>query len=124
VTLPTGDITDFNYFKRDHRRNYPQVSSFDQTRISGLLSLGNKENPRVLVGEKGYKQLSVYKNGDHVYLSSVLSAVPDSVINGQILGENGEPVIAPSLNKGKSWRLAKEQMYPAEYPCRLFELKA
>lgn len=128
VTMPTGDIKENTYFKRDHRRNYPQRSSFDQTKISGLLSLGTKQSPRVLVGNEGYKQLAVFdKNEEPVYLSSVLSQVPASVINGQVLGAQGEPVVAPNMNltRGKSWKIIKDGgMFPEEYPCRLFDLKA
>lgn len=122
VTIPAGDIKQNSYFKRDHRRNYPRISSFDQTKISGLLTLGSKQASRVLIGNEGYKQLAVFDKGKHVYLSSVLKQVPDTVVNGQILGSNGEPVVAPSLNKGYSWDLVKGDhgMYTDEYPCRLF----
>lgn len=123
-TSPTADIKGMTYFKRDHRRNYPKVSSFDQTKISGLLSLGSQDAPRVAIGNEGHKQLATYQ-GQHVYLSDVLKQVPSNVIHGQVLGVNGEPVLAPNMNKGKSWKIVKDHgMYSEEYPCRLFDLKA
>ncbi|ONH68512.1 hypothetical protein BON22_1485 [Cyberlindnera fabianii] len=126
-TVPAGDIAENTYFKRDHRRNYPRVSTFDQTKIAGLLEIGSAKEPRVLVGKAGEQQLSVYnKPEEPVYLSTQLKKITDDVINGQILGKHGEPVLAPSFNKGMQWNIIKDNgVYGVgEYPCRLFNYAA
>lgn len=122
VTVPAGDIKDNRYYKRDYRRDYPQVHGFDQTKISGLLTLGSAANPRVLVGNEGMKQLEQYAPGKHVSLATTLSTADLAVVNGGILGIQGEPVVAPSMHKFK-WKILEEPehgMYTDEYPCRTF----
>lgn len=128
VTIPAGDIKGNPYFKRDHRRQYPQVHSFNQTKVSGLLTLGNAQQPRISVGEKGQKELAPYKQVggvaevEEVSLATTLSQIPESVIKGEVLGKQGEPIVAPSLNKFK-WQILPESvhgMYTEEYPCRIF----
>lgn len=123
VTLPTGDIKGNPYHLRDYRRNYPQVHGFDQSKVSGLLQVGSASNPRVSVGDKGIKELSVYIDSSApVSLAKTLANVPASVVKGELLGKNGEPIVAPSLNKFK-WTILQEPqhgMYPDTYPCRIF----
>ncbi|ODV64074.1 NUZM subunit of mitochondrial NADH:ubiquinone oxidoreductase [Ascoidea rubescens DSM 1968] len=124
-TIPAGNIIKNQYYKRDHRRNYPRVSSFDQNKISGLLKLGTEASPRVSIGDKGYLELLPFKTpgSELTYLSETLSNVPESVIKGQVLGVNGEAITAPNLNKGKKWVIlteAQSGMFSSEYPCRLF----
>lgn len=125
VTIPAGDIKGNSYFKRDYRRNYPQVHTFNQTKISGLLNLGSESNPRISIGEKGNKELAVFTNGQDVSLASTLKSVPASVVKGEVLGKSGEPIVAPSLNKFK-WEILPEPvhgMYSEAYPCRIFTEK-
>ena len=55
VTIPAGDIKGNPYFKRDYRRNYPQVHTFNQTKISGLLNLGSESNPRISIERREIK---------------------------------------------------------------------
>ncbi|RCK65840.1 NADH-ubiquinone oxidoreductase 21 subunit [Candida viswanathii] len=122
ITIPAGDIKGNPYFKRDYRRNYPQVHTFNQTKVSGLLNLGSAANPRISIGDKGNKELEVFTNGNDVSLSSTLKAVPATVVKGEILGKTGEPIVAPSLNKFK-WEILSEPvsgMYTSDYPCRIF----
>lgn len=85
VTIPAGDIKGNPYFKRDYRRNYPQVHTFNQTKISGLLNLGSAASPRISIGDKGNKELEVFTNGNDVSLSTTLKSVPANVVKGEIL---------------------------------------
>lgn len=121
LTFPAGDIKGNNYFDRDYRRNYPQLHAFDQTKISGLLSLGSAASPRVSVGEKGQQELAVFL--EPVSLSATLAlGVPSTVINGELLGSSGEPVSAPARRNVK-WTILQEAqhgMYADKYPCRIF----
>lgn len=122
ITLPAGDIKGNPYFKRDYRRNYPQIHAFDQTRVSGLLTLGSAANPRVSVGEKGAKELAEFSADKSVSLLTVLNGVDTSVIRGLVLGATGEPIVAPAMKKFK-WKILTEPehgMYSEDYPCRQF----
>ncbi|KAG7191336.1 uncharacterized protein KQ657_003541 [Scheffersomyces spartinae] len=121
-TVPAGDIKGNNYFDRDYRRNYPQLHAFDQTKVSGLLSLGSAANSRVSVGEKGKKELAAFS--EPVSLSTTLTqgSIPVDVINGELLGSSGEPISAPSRTHVK-WTILQEAqhgMYADKYPCRIF----
>lgn len=123
VTFPAGDIKDNAYYKRDYRRNFPQVHGFDQAKVSGLLKLGLAASPRVSIGEKGNKELALYK-GD-VSLATTLASVDPSVIKGELLGAAGEPVVAPSMKKFQ-WKILEEPehgMYTEAYLCRIFTAK-
>lgn len=122
VTLPAGDYKDNAYFKRDYRRNYPQVHGFSQTKVSGLLTLGSARNPRISIGDKGSKELAAFAPGETVSLSTTLASVDSKVLNGEVLGEHGEPIVAPSLHKFE-WKILKEPqhgMFTEDYPCRIF----
>lgn len=122
VTLPAGDIKGNPYYKRDYRRNYPQVHGFDQTKISGLLSVGSAATPRVSIGTKGAKELAAFDPGKTVSLASTLASVDLAVIKGEVLGTQGEPVVAPAMHKFK-WKILEEAqhgMYTEDYPCRTF----
>ena len=58
VTVPAGDIADNPYWKRDARRNYPQLSVVGQADQVALLTVGSAAQPRVeLIGEEGTKAL-------------------------------------------------------------------
>lgn len=122
VTLPAGDIKGNPYYKRDYRRNYPQIHAFDQTKISGLLTLGSVAKPRISIGDKGSKELAAFGTGNVVSLATTLTLVGPQVLKGEVLGAAGEPVVAPSLNKFK-WTILQEPqhgMFTDEYPCRIF----
>ncbi|KAI5959613.1 uncharacterized protein KGF55_005257 [Candida pseudojiufengensis] len=123
ITIPAGDIKGNPYYKRDYRRNYPQLHGFNQTKISGLLNLGSEQKPRISIGKKGEEELVVYKQpNQEISLSTTLTNLPENIIKGEILGNEGEPIIAPSLNKFK-WEILSENvsgMYTDKYPCRMF----
>ncbi|RLV94129.1 hypothetical protein JA1_001958 [Spathaspora sp. JA1] len=122
-TVPAADIKGNPYHKRDHRRNYPQVVGFNQTKVSGLLQLGSASKPRISIGDKGTQELSTFIDPSaEVSLSTTLKTIPANVVKGEILGKHGEPIVAPSLNKFK-WKILSEPahgMYPEKYPCRIF----
>lgn len=109
-TIPAGDVINNPYFKRDHRRNYPQIRAFDQTKVSGLLTLGSVEKPRISIGEKGSKELAAFGLDQEVSLSTTLSSVKPDVVKGEVLGKVGEPIVAPSLNKFH-WTILKEPVH-------------
>lgn len=122
VTLPAGDIKGNPYYKRDYRRNYPQVHGFDQTKVSGLLSVGSAAKPRISIGIKGSQELAAFGAGQTVSLSTTLASVDLAVLKGEVLGALGEPVVAPSMHKFK-WKILEEPqhgMYTDDYPCRTF----
>lgn len=123
VTIPAGDIKGNPYYSRDFRRNYPQVHGFDQTKVSGLLQLGSAEKPRISIGDKGTKELSVFIDpSQEVSLSTTLNSVSPSVLKGELLGKKGEPIVAPSLKKFH-WTILQEPqhgMFTDNYPCRMF----
>lgn len=45
VTMPTGDIAENPFWKRDMRRNYPKTNVITQPHLAGLLTYGSRENP-------------------------------------------------------------------------------
>ncbi|CUM67929.1 uncharacterized protein PRCAT00005641001 [Priceomyces carsonii] len=122
-TIPASDVRGNPYFKRDFRRNFPQVHAFNQTKISGLLQLGSAEKPRISIGDKGTKELSIFiEPSSEVSLATTLTNVPESVVRGELLGASGEPIVAPSLNKFH-WTILQEPqhgMFTESYPCRIF----
>ncbi|CAN3359499.1 NADH-ubiquinone oxidoreductase subunit Nuo2p [Diutina catenulata] len=123
VTIPAGDIKGNPYYKRDYRRAYPQVHGFDQSKVSGLLKVGSAATPRVSIGDKGNKELSVFLDpAKPVSLATTLTDLPANVVKGEILGNEGQPIVPPSLNKFK-WKILTEPesgMYTENYPCRIF----
>ncbi|KAI5953264.1 hypothetical protein KGF54_002635 [Candida jiufengensis] len=123
VTIPAGDIKGNPYYNRDYRRNYPQLHGFNQTKVSGLLKLGSESKPRISIGKKGEEELIPFENPNkEISLSTTLTNLPENIIRGEILGKEGEPIVAPSLNKFK-WEILSENvsgMYTDKYPCRMF----
>lgn len=125
-TIPADDIVENSFYNRDFRRNYPRMSTFDQSKIGGLLKLGNATNSRLPKGDEGVKQLAVLKN-ESVKLIEVLQSVPKNVIYGEVLGKEGEPIVAPNLNKKFSVKIIDEEehgMYSDDYPVRIFKSTA
>lgn len=125
-TIPASDIVNNDFFARDNRRNYPKMSTFDQSSIGGLLKLGNATNSRLPKGEDGVKELTILKS-EPVKLVEVLNNAPKNVIFGEVLGKNGEAIVAPNLNKKFSVKLISEEehgMYNEDYPVRIFKTTA
>lgn len=127
ITLPARDIAGNPYFKRDNRRNFPRVISFDQTKMSGLLTLGSVSVPRISAGDQGTKELERFQNGNLQLLSTTLSEIDPTVLKGQILGPQGEPIVAPSMNRSGTKTVVLQDstshgMYSSEYPVRMFSV--
>ncbi|RPB24039.1 21 kDa subunit of NADH dehydrogenase [Terfezia boudieri ATCC MYA-4762] len=118
VTLPAADIAGNPYWKRDNRRNYPQLSTVTQQDVVGLLELGSKAAPRIADGEQGMKQLAEVKQGS-VVLAEVLKRKGETgMLAKEVLGENGMP---PLPGKGMTWAMHTDGGFPPEYPCRIFK---
>ncbi|CAN6638740.1 hypothetical protein TRVA0_017S00936 [Trichomonascus vanleenenianus] len=119
-TVPAGDIADNPYFKRDHRRNYPQIAYYDQATIAGLLTYGSAAHPRIAAGAAGTKALAEVENGQ-ISLTNALTTHKSAIL-GEVLEKNGQPPIPPSF-KPKKWRVVAEPesgMYDESYPVRSF----
>lgn len=122
--IPATDIMNNEYDDRDTRRAYPKVVAFTQAKVSGLLKVGSQANSRLPKNEEGVKALEVVEQGK-LHLTDTLKSLPTSVINGEVLGKEGGPIIAPNLNKGFKVRLMTEEesgMYSNEYPVRVFTI--
>lgn len=117
VTIPAADIADNPYWKRDTRRNYPQLSVFKQGDVAGLLTFGNKEVPKedvLQVGEAGEKQLIAAKQeGEERGLAAHFEKDKSSI--KAILGPDGLPPLPAKLNKSSAYELSSNQAYPEKY---------
>lgn len=125
-TIPADDIMENPFHKRDNRRDHPRMSTFNQSQIGGLLKLGNSTNSRLPKGDEGVKQLTTLKT-EPVKLVDVLKTAPKNVIYGEILGKQGQPIVAPSLNKKFTVKILTEEehgIYSDDYPVRIFKATA
>ncbi|KAI9054205.1 hypothetical protein LZ554_001375 [Drepanopeziza brunnea f. sp. 'monogermtubi'] len=118
VTLPAGDIAGNPYWKRDARRNYPQLSFVTQGDVVGLLSLGSQASPKKeLIGDAGSQALVQVqeegKTGLAAYFKKDASALAT-------LGKDGLPPL-PSGSRMVPYALTGENAYPDKYPCRTFQ---
>ena len=121
VTVPAGDIADNPYWKRDARRNYPQLSVVSQADAVALLTVGSAAAPRVeLIGEAGSQALVAAEDaGKTVGLAAHLEK--EGAAAGQlVLDESGLPPLpsGQSLATGKwdvhKYGLVDEQSYSEE----------
>lgn len=110
--MPAADIAGNPYWQRDVRRNYPRLSTFRQSDIAGLVSVGSAANPRIGVGEVGAQQLVVIKEGGGKgVLSLALEKGGEKAIS-EVLGAGGLP---PLPGTGVSWVLDKSEGFPKKY---------
>ncbi|KAH6674122.1 hypothetical protein B0J14DRAFT_589274 [Halenospora varia] len=124
VTLPAGDIADNPYWKRDSRRNYPQLSFVNQSDVVGLLSVGSASAPKKeLIGDAGSKELmSVKEEGEMGLAKFFEKGGKQGVL--EALGKDGLPPLpsGASLKAGADkYQLTEEPGYPEQYPCRTFQ---
>ena len=110
VTLPAADIAGNPYWKRDTRRNYPQMSTYKQSDIAGLLALGSAANPRIGVGAEGEKQLVAVKEESEHGLSLAFEKGGEKAIS-EVLADGGLP---PFPGQGKTWEITRDG-FPKEY---------
>lgn len=122
VTVPAGDLADNPYWKRDVRRNYPQLSTVSQADAVGLLSLGSQAAPKdsvLQVGEAGEKQLvSVKEEGEERGLAALFEKDQKSIQG--VLGANGLPPTPRNINTvpqptQSKYELTQEQSYADVY---------
>ena len=114
MTIPSGDIADNPYWKRDVRRNYPKLSTVKQADVVGLLTVGSKATPKddvLLIGEAGTKQLAeVKQEGEDRGLAAFFEKDKKGVDG--VLGPNGLPVTPCNLNPSPKYELDGEHGYP------------
>jgi hypothetical protein len=116
VTIPAGDIAENPYWKRDNRRNYPQLSVITQGDVVGLLTVGSEAQPKddvLQLGDAGAKQLiAVQTEGQKSGLPAFFGK--DKAAVKAVLGPGGLPPMPTNLGQnmsGKSYTLNKEQTY-------------
>ena len=118
VTTPAGDIADNPYWKRDVRRSYPQLSTFSQADVVGLLSLGSQSAPKKeLIGEAGKEELSVVKaEGESGGLAKYFEKSGKAGTLAA-LGKDGLPPLPSGASfkpTGGAYELTSENAYPEQ----------
>ena len=142
VTVPSGDIAENPYYKRDIRRSYPRLSVIKQADVVGLLSVGSRSRPKddvLQLGDAGPKQLvQMKKDGEERGLSAYIAKHKAS----NILDAKGLPPFPSGLSSESAagtrrYTMDRESGYPEEcatiqpwsitlahnlsrYPCRTF----
>lgn len=117
TTVPAADLAENPYWKRDVRRQYPQLSVVRQSDAVALLSVGSAAKPRELaVGDAGAKQLVAVKEEGEKGLSAFFQK--DKKAFASVLGPNGLPPLPTSRYPGaapKRYEMLKEQTYEGKY---------
>lgn len=122
VTIPAGDIADNPYWKRDVRRNYPQLSTVTQADAVGLLTVGSQATPKddvLQIGEAGEKQLvSVKEQGKERGLAALFEK--DKTSMQGVLGGNGLPptpcnIYTSTQSSQPKYEIDQEHGYPEKY---------
>jgi len=115
VTYPAGDIAENPYWKRDVRRNYPQLSVVNQGHVVSLLTVGSKENPKdevLQIGDAGAKQLVAIREEGQKGLSAYFGKDKKNMMG--VLGTNGLPPVPTNLSlrpTGSRYELLEDQTY-------------
>ncbi|RPB10513.1 21 kDa subunit of NADH dehydrogenase [Morchella conica CCBAS932] len=115
VTVPAADIAENPYWKRDTRRDYPQLSTLRQSDIAGLLTVGSVANPRIGTGAEGEKQLATIKEDSAKGVLSLAFEKGGAKSISEVLGAGGLP---PLPGNGMKWTIDSSEGYPSKYPCR------
>lgn len=134
VTVPAGDLADNPYWKRDVRRNYPQLSVVNQADVVGLLTVGSAAAPKedvLKIGDAGTKQLiEIKQDSEEKGLSAIFETQKvDTLLTPEILdGNNLEkalstrkmPPLPTALGQNAQDRKytqldTDDQAYPEEY---------
>ncbi|KAL9640533.1 MAG: hypothetical protein Q9164_000199, partial [Protoblastenia rupestris] len=102
VTVPSGDIAENPYYRRDIRRNYPKLSVVNQADVVGLLSVGSKADPKDNIlqkGDAGTKQIvQVKQEGE----DRGLSAYFEKSKTTPVFGPRGLPPFPSGMNRTSS----------------------
>lgn len=115
VSFPAGDLAENPYWKRDVRRNYPQLSVVNQAHIVSLLTVGSKESPKdevLQIGDAGAKQLVAVREEGQKGLSAYFGKDKNNMVG--VLGPNGLPPMPSNLSQratGFRYELLAEQTY-------------
>lgn len=115
VTYPAGDIAENPYWKRDVRRNYPQLSVVNQSHVVSLLTVGSKESPKdevLQIGDAGAKQLVALQEEGQKGLSTFFGKDKKNIAG--VLGPDGLPPMPYNLSPratGSRYELLPEQTY-------------
>lgn len=123
VTVPSGDIAENAYYKRDIRRSYPRLSVVKQADVVGLLSVGSKANPKddvLQIGDAGAKQLiQVKQDGKEKGLAAFFEKGKDTTAS--IFGPDGLPPFPSGMSRtsavgGRKYIMDadREEGYPEE----------
>jgi hypothetical protein len=116
VTLPAADIADNPYWKRDTRRNYPQLSILKQGDVVGLLTLGSRSAPKdnvLQIGEAGNQQLVQIKQmGEEHGMAALFEKDRNGIED--VLGPQGLPPLPCNLNPLSKYEIGPEQGYPSK----------
>ena len=102
TTVPSADIADNPYWKRDVRRSYPKLSVVRQPDVVGLLSVGSAAQPKedvLQIGDAGNKQLVEVKQEGERGLSAFFEK--DKSASKGVLGPNGMPPLPASIHPTK-----------------------
>ena len=101
VTVPSGDIAENAYYKRDIRRSYPRLSVVNQADVVGLLSVGSKSSPKegsLQIGDAGIKQLvQVKREGEDKGLAAYFMKEKNSAAS--IFGAGGLPPFPSGMGR-------------------------
>jgi hypothetical protein len=113
VTVPAADLAENPYWKRDVRRQYPQLSVVKQPDVVALLTVGSAAAPKedvLQIGDAGNKQLVSVKEEGEKGLSQFFEK--DKSAAKSVLGPNGLPPLPVSRHlSGKRYEMLKEQSY-------------
>jgi hypothetical protein len=114
VTVPAADLAENPYWKRDVRRQYPQLSAVTQGDVVALLTVGSKASPtKELIGESGQKELIAVKEEGEKGLAAFFEKEKDASVN--VLGADGLPPLPSGLSTTKDgkkdYELLQDQSY-------------
>ncbi|PSK34565.1 NADH-ubiquinone oxidoreductase 21 subunit [Elsinoe australis] len=123
VTIPSGDIAENPYWKRDVRRSYPRLSVVRQPDVVALLTVGSAKSPKddvLQIGDAGSKQLVEVKEEGEKGLAAFFEKNKKAGVS--VLGPNGLPPTPTTRypTGPKRYEMLQEQAYPSKYPCRVF----
>lgn len=117
--MPAADLAENPYWKRDTRRQYPQLSVVKQPDVVALLTVGSAAAPKddvLQLGEAGNKQLVSVKEEGEKGLAQFFAK--EKGASKSVLGPNGLPPLPASRHlKGKRYEMVpdEEQTYGERY---------
>ncbi|KAF4975525.1 hypothetical protein FZEAL_7711 [Fusarium zealandicum] len=116
VTLPAGDIADNPYWKRDSRRNYPQLSVVNQSQFVQLLTVGSAATPKVdLIGEAGEKQLVAAKQESETGLAKALEKSAPGAATKDVFVDGLPPLPSGTSMSSGEWDVHKYEVTETSY---------